>query len=84
MGHGPARRRGWSYLQGCICSYLLLVSVARIRCSYLWVVPVGRICLGTRADFSGDHPHSGRYRADSIPLDQFLLGQVALDQTLLD
>ena len=40
MGHGPARRRGWSYLQGCLCSYLLLVSVARICWSYLLVVSV--------------------------------------------
>ena len=55
MGHGPARRRGWSYL--------LVVSVGRTGRSYLLVVPVGRICLGTRADFSGDHPYSGRCRA---------------------
>ena len=88
MGHGPARRRGWSYLQGCICSYLLLVCIARICGSYVLVVPVSRICLGTRADFSGDHPHSGRYRADCIlpsklALGQILLEQFALGQTLL-
>ena len=83
MGHGPARRRDWSYVQGYICSYPLLVSVARICGSYVLVVPVSRICLGTRADFSGDHPNPGRYRADCILLDQFLLGQVALGQFLL-
>ena len=56
---------------------------ARIRCSYLWVVSVGRIYLGTRADFSGDHPHSGRYRADCILPSKLALGQILLEQFLL-
>jgi hypothetical protein len=36
MGHGPARRRDWSYVQGRSCSYPLLVSVGRICGSYLF------------------------------------------------
>ena len=50
---------------------------------YLLVVSVGRIWLGTRADFSGDHPDPGRYRADCILLGRVLLGQVLLGQVLL-
>ncbi len=78
MGHGPARRRGWSYVQVRICPYVQ----GRI-CSYVLVVPVSRIWLGTRADFSGDHTHPGRYRAGCILLGRDLLGRIQLGQVLL-
>jgi uncharacterized membrane protein YfcA len=56
------------------------VCVGCICWSYRLVVSVGRIWLGTRADFSGDHPDPGRYRADCILLGQVLLGQIVLSQ----